>query len=307
MSKPEDLAKISILKLDLPFAINLADGPYLIKMDDIGTRVTINRENVSKKHGVPDNVTIPDNTYLHGDRWGKIHYSRIIIEVAHSIYIRPNPLLIDSLVSLSVEIINRILDICRAVLREHYPRLARSDITSYEMFYVDLQNQTRSSGFGMFSDNILSSGGAEMPNSEQLSQIKTYLERGIKFHPYYELLLNAYDKYYYGDYKIAVVEANSAFEVFIDYFLNLKYTDLGKSESQIINILQTGFKNLLKIHIKVVTGFDFETSPYYGKWENLSYKLRNDIVHEGKNTSAEASRLALETISEIIEFIRSKA
>lgn len=120
-----------------------------------------------------------------------------------------------------------------------------------------------------------------------------------------QLLFNAYDYHFYGDYRLAVIEAGTAFEIFIENFVKDLYSKLGKNESSIDNILEAGLINLLECHIKILTNHDFLSNPRYLNWKEFFYEVRNDIVHRGKCVSQESSKVAVETCADAIEFLLS--
>jgi hypothetical protein len=78
-------------------------------------------------------------------------------------------------------------------------------------------------------------------------------------------------------------------------------------QHKINNILDnTSFKNLLQHHIKKITGYVFdESSNEYNKWNNYSYKLRNDVVHRGKKVSDVDSFNSITTVADTIKFLIS--
>lgn len=66
---------------------------------------------------------------------------------------------------------------------------------------------------------------------------------------------------------------------------------LGKDGKKISDILEAGLANLLKDHIKIVTRIDFHSSTQYKEWEKNAYRVRNDVIHRGKNGSAQESKI----------------
>ena len=80
---------------------------------------------------------------------------------------------------------------------------------------------------------------------------------------------------------------------------------MGKDDKKISDIFEAGLANLLKDHIKIVIGIDFHSSTQHKEWEKNAYRVRNDVIHRGKNVSAQESKITLETNASTIKYIFS--
>src|SRR5712692_9813982 len=97
----------------------------------------------------------------------------------------------------------------------------------------------------------IGTGGAYQPIPQEVSKIKTILSTNAKLPLWQKLLFDAYDKHFYREYRSAVVEAGTAFEVFLYDFILKGYARLGKTEQEIEDIFKSGFKNLLFDHVRI--------------------------------------------------------
>jgi hypothetical protein len=152
-----EIIKNSIIKFDLPFMINLPDDNYTVTFNEVSAIVTLIR--AKQKKGAPNGISFPGDSYILGDRWGRFNYSKLVVQFTHLIYIRTHVLLPNYLQELSVKTINRILDVCRGIKGDHYERINRLDIFSYNINYIDVKgNLLPESVFGLVNDNIVATG-----------------------------------------------------------------------------------------------------------------------------------------------------
>lgn len=301
------LIKASLIRFDLPFMINLPNSGYDISLDDIKATVTIERTNSSRNMpGLNNGVFLPNTTSVLGDRWGRLNYSKIRITFHHDVFIRVSPLLPYFLLPRAVKAINRIFSVCRGIKGDHYIRISEQDIFSYDIFYFGLDGvQIDESVHVPFGSSVLSMGGASNPTNQELIEIEKILATNVQLPVFQELLLDAWDYNFYGNYRAAAIEANTAFEVFIDDFIWNGYLQKGKTEKEIEKILEAGFMNLLCHHIKKLTGHDFTSTQEFNIWKTDAYKIRNDTIHKGKKVSENESSKAITTVADTIKFILS--
>lgn len=308
-SKSSDLVRKSVIEFDLPFLVNLPDDVYPVKYDDLDTEISLRRfTTTSPGRGYHPDVAFAPDANIEGDRWGRLSYTRVKIVMNFHIYIRFHILIHVYLLQKSVELVQRILDVCRIVTGDHYiHNLTRADIMSYNIVHINVDgNELPGALTGFFGGGgILATGGADTIHADKLNSVKNILEKDVKIPLEQELLSHARDYYFYGSYKVAVVEAETAFEAFVHAFIAKHYRLRQKPESDIKNILEkTGFKNLLNDHIRILTNFNFSISTQYTSWIENTYELRNKIVHQGKkDVTAEESLKAITTAEGTISFL----
>ncbi len=125
----------------------------------------------------------------------------------------------------------------------------------------------------------------------------------------YEVLLNsaqaAHDE---GDYKIAVILAQTSLEIFTESVLAALY------RKRDIMYLKPEFEHLLinynlanaKVSSLYMTlsGDDINQAPFWSAVQQ-HIVLRNDLVHEGRDATPEESSRSLQAIGSLIEHVTS--
>ena len=299
-----NLVKYSTIQFEMPFAIDLPDDNYSIYYDKIYAHINIRRNTVTDKLRIPNDVRIAETMFIIGDKWGKFNTTIITIRFYHYIYIKWHVLLRDFLILLSVKLINRLLDICRDVKGDYYIRITPSDIYSYTISHINLLGQeVGGGGFSMGGNNTTTFGVTV--KKEHLDLIKKLLQTDSKLPLFQELLFNAWDYYFYGNYKLSVIESETAFEVFIKHLVYKKYKECGKPDLYINKVLERSFKNILIDHIPSIINYNFYNSKEYTKWNENVYEIRNEIIHEGKDVSSDMAKISVETVPDTIRFILS--
>lgn len=307
MSKDDRLVKASVMVFDLPFILNLPDGQYTVNLEDAISTVHLKRNNSPvNMPGLPRGVQFAPNSIVLGDRWGKFSYTKVQVVFHHLVFIVPSPLFPYYLLSKAIDIMNRLFSVCRGVRGDHYIRITSNDIFSYKISYIDPDGKQKNDMVSApFGSNTISFGGASDPTNEQLVKIRKILSTNAHLPLFQELILDAWDYHFYGNYRAAVIETGTAFEVFIQNFIWKEYLQRGKTEEEIEKILEAGLMNLLRNHIKNITGHDFASTQEFSNWETNAYKIRNETVHKGKKISENESTKAITMVSETIKFILS--
>lgn len=113
----------------------------------------------------------------------------------------------------------------------------------------------------------------------------------IKNHPLKQatLFFRKGERFFFNyDFNSSIVNNQTGFEVFIVLFVK-KYYEITKikNETQIINVLVSGFKNIFKDHfLKTLYNISSDQNEEIEEIEKYyleeCYKLRNEIVHAGK-------------------------
>jgi len=121
------------------------------------------------------------------------------------------------------------------------------------------------------------------------------------------LYLNARREALFENYRIAVVEAETAFETLVDRAITEHYRRQGRSGSDIENILRAGLKNLIEHHLSKCCKEAFEGTPQHTAWETDLYNLRNSVVHNGASVEDEQCQQALAAAEQAIKWIEDRA
>jgi len=301
------LIKVSKVICELPLGINLPDGSYPVNTDTDSVVIVLTRIKKETPVGIPKGVKIADGVVIKGDRWGRLFHTGVTI-----IYNHDNPKPYDVMLEFelrkkSIDIINKLLKIYCIVTTDPIPHLSESDLFSEQFKHYDA-DENEVPGMVM----AIGTGGATIRfgpsadvNPEHLVRIKNLLDKNYQISIEDELLINAKNEWFYDNFRIAVIEAETAFEVFIDEYIAKKYREKGISTLKIENILKAGLENLLEDHVKKLSGYDFKNSNEYQEWKEKAYSIRNGIVHDGKSTNKPEAWNAIQSVSKTIHFIRT--
>lgn len=287
--------------------INLPDDAYDVVNDDYSATVYIKRNRSPRDMpGLPAGVRFPDDAYIYGDRLGRFNYTKVRIIFHHDVYIKPSINFQDVLFFRSVDLINRILSVCGGLKGDHYVRIIDSDILSHNLMYYNPQGEVVPLGASAIGGQmVIGTGGANEPFQEQVLKIKNVLSNNAQLPLWQSLLFDAWDNHFYRNYRSAVIDSGTAFEVFIYGYIRNGYLRLGKTDEEIENILEAGFKNLLRNHIRILTDTDFANTNEYNVWENSVYEKRNEVVHRGGTASDVDSAETVTKVAETIRYINS--
>lgn len=307
MSDFSSLVRTSVIMFDLPFMINLPDDAYEIKTDDTSVTIYLNRtRSPPDMPGLPRGVQFPPDAYVKGDKLGRFNYTKIKIAFHYEIFIKPGIIYQDYLLAKSVDIVNNILEVCRGVKGDHYIRINDSDIFSHELTYLNPEGKVIPGGASAIGGQIeIGMGGSYEPTQKEVSTIKTILSTNTILPLFQSLLFDAYDSHFYRNYRTAIVELGTAFEVFIYGFIRTGYLRLGKTRQEIENIVKAPFKNLLCDHIRILTGNELCNTNEYKAWNTLAYEKRNEIVHRGGTATDVDSSKAADVVMDIIRLIQT--
>ncbi len=102
------------------------------------------------------------------------------------------------------------------------------------------------------------------------------------------------------NYRLAVVEAETAFETLVDQTVSQYYKDQGLSGADIENKLKAKLWKLIREHIPQACGQHFEGTAECAAWESDLYRLRNHVVHDGASVSADEAHKALEAAGQAL-------
>jgi hypothetical protein len=119
------------------------------------------------------------------------------------------------------------------------------------------------------------------------------------------LLLNARREALLENYRLAVVEAETAFEALVDQAVSQYYRSKGSSPDEIGKKLEAGLKNLIRDHLPRVCGGKFEGTKAHQTWQRDLYGLRNDVVHNGARAGREQAEKAIEAADKALRWVET--
>jgi len=199
------------------------------------------------------------------------------------------------------EIVNRILDIYRFVTNEnHIERL--SDINIRDIYFVD-----HNIGFNFLKmGSGIESAIVNRPKTE-IDAIRKTLKDGSPC-PIYELLfLNAEASYHKRMFTLAVVESFQALEIFLENFLISKLNCV-LSEKEVDEKLGKTWrtKERLKTLLpEVGVKPPLEDRGLWDHWCTMYDKIRNEVIHKGKEIGATETRKTIDLNKEMVNWIKN--
>ena len=224
-----------------------------------------------------DYVGESKNVEMQGDRLGRVSFSKMSIEF-------PKLLLDETEIKdATLRVVNRIIDVYRYTTNEFFlERIPRNELRPLQIM-AKLDN-------GQLDSNVIQyepqGSGVTLARFAGISSEAQKIFQSSEELPVHSILiLNARRERYFENYRLAIVEAETAFEVYVDTILVSHYRREGLSEAEITSKLEAGFKNLLKDHIPKVCREDFVGTTEHSDWKNKAYLRRNAVVHDGASAN----------------------
>ena len=206
----------------------------------------------------------------------------------------------------ALQYLNRLVRVYRFVTAEYYiPKLSIEDVDSY--FGVALADTAPTRPkmqwlpMGRGGPNV-----SLLPDKPllQLGEIREMLLSEDPIPDEEELLMSARSLLDSGSPRLAVLEAQTAFEVVVDRLVATYYHNLSYADAKIQAILGCGFKNLLDHHLSPkIKPFD-EGMPVRHRYWTKAYIPRCDLAHgdETEITSEDAEQ-AIRSVEEALEYL----
>jgi hypothetical protein len=160
-----------------------------------------------------------------------------------------------------------------------------------------------------FSSQVLYSmdcicGKRQDISEEQLQNIYSRLKSNQLVPVVDELLVAANDHFNKGNYRLAIIEIETAFEVAIGEVVRKYYIERGKTQEEVTKIFKAGFGNILLTHYPNCPGAKPFTkgSSEYKDWY-WAYEKRNLVVHRGGNISEEEAFKAFSIFDKTFKYL----
>lgn len=302
----------------LPFCLYLPNDHYEVRMPALneGRPALIQLDKRSRTPEARFALLPPGRGEMWRDRWGRYRYSTAVVYMPYSdaadgdlkkmLEFFPE----GAYLSYALDYVNRLLRVYRFVTADYYiPTLAMEDVDLYFGVAIADTGATRlravwtPKGRGEPGVNLLPDKTAE-----QVGEIKEMLRTGGPVPAAEELLMSARDLLDTASARLAVLEAQTAFELVVNRLVAQHYRDDGYSERQIEDkLLRCGFKNLLRDHLSAkVKPFDAGMPVHDNYWAE-TYVPRNGLVHGTRThiTEAEAER-AVRRVEEALEYLTGR-
>ena len=207
----------------------------------------------------------------------------------------------DDLVNQAHRVLNRLLDVYRVTTGEFYvDTLPKAELRTLEVHTVTDQGAMSpvATHIERFGHALSIARSAPIP-----PEALAFFADGAELPMHRVLFLNARREQILENYRLSVVEAETAFEVMVDEVVSRYYRTRGHTNVEITNQLKAGLQNLLKGHIPRCCGQPFVDTEVHNAWNTDLYMLRNSVVHDGASVKAEQAAKALDAGNKALEWL----
>lgn len=239
------------------------------------------------------------------DRHGRVAYSAIEIEF---------PEHVDDVIlvrGMALYAINRLLQTYRLdLMQSHWQEAYVEPLSDVDLFGVTIRTRLDDGTWDntfQFGEQL--GGGLQLARiAEPSEDARTALITGQEPPISFALVVEARRHFIYGNYRMAVVEANTAVESIVLQAIGEYYRHIGRPEEQISNVLEAGLKNLMEHHLALACGeTPFHGSELHEQWLDRAYDLRNRVVHRGASAQQDESFEAIRACQRAVYWIASHA
>jgi hypothetical protein len=202
-------------------------------------------------------------------------------------------------------VINRVLSVYRYTTEEfHVDTIPTNELRDYTVRTLNAD--------GTFDNRAsMVTGGPtgwliHVPPEPLPNEAQQLLRAGTELPVPKVLYLNAKREEFFENYRMAVVEAETAFEALVDQVVATYYTSRGEPRNAVERKLETSVVNLIQHHIPRCCGAQFEGTTEHSAWHNDLYRLRKDVVHDGAPVNAVQAEKALEAADKAMKWIETR-
>ena len=295
------------VRVAFPYPLIWDRGELEISVEDKPFQVIFER----RYHEAPDkrpptgSIMSAPHQELPYDRLGRIAYTHV--EIYFPMYVENDLTDREALWNWVHTIINRLLSVYRYSMEEFYiDTLPKNELNIQAITTIDEHGRMSETliGFQAASSSRWLKSARTRPIPDEARRI---LRDGTELPISKMLFLNAKREHLLENYRIAVVEAETAFEALIDQVIAQYYRGQGLSTAEIENKLRAGLTNLIAHHIPRCCGAAFESTSEHTAWQTDLYELRNSVVHDGASVSAEQASQALDAAERAMAWIEVRA
>jgi hypothetical protein len=297
----------TVVRMTFPYPLIWDRGELEIRVEDKSFQVVFER----RYHEAPDKrpptgsiISAPHHE-LPYDRLGRVAYTQV--EIYFPMYVQDDLTDREELWNWVHTIINRLLSVYRYSMEEFYIDTVPKDELNIETITTINEHGRLSEtriGFQAASSDRWLTRARTRPIPDEARRI---LRDGTELPISKVLFLYAKREHLLENYRIAVVEAETAFETLIDQVIAQYYRGQGLSTAEIENKLRAGLTNLIAHHIPRCCGAAFESTSEHAAWQTDLYELRNSVVHDGASVSAEQASQALDAAERAMRWIELRA
>ena len=285
----------AVLSTEIPYPLIWGKGGWLpIRVDGQDYEIAFERAWRSGSN----------NVEMKYDRLGRLSYTKIAVRFPNVSTVEH----VEELKRIAHKAVNRLLDVYRVSTKEYHV----GHIPIHELGLIDVSHgvlTVEDDGTIVEQHSVQFDSGlgitlATVARLDSQSILDLAYERPPSVVDV--LVLNARRSVLFEEYRIAVIEAETAFEVGLGrvltrYYLSQTtrsaegYVVPAYSEEKVNELLDAGLKNLLRDHLPKAKGEQFIGTDTHDRWEQNLYVLRNDVVHKGRQVQPDEAKRALES------------
>ena len=291
----------TVFSVEIPYPLMWGKAGWLpIKVEGKSYEVTFERAWRPDNHGIE----------MKYDRLGRVSYTKIAVRFPYA----TTPDDSEKLRRVSHKVINRLLDVYRCATKEsHVGHVPIQELGPSNMSHGSYDFEDKGGVRELNSFRFDMGSGLTLARTQELdgnSMLDLAYERAL---PVVDLLvLNARRSLLFEEYRIAVIEAETSFEVGIDRILTRFYlSQTTKSvEGYVVpahsredvyrRLSHAGVKKLIDNHLPTALGRKFNGTDEHVRWEKDLYDLRNAVIHDGKQVRENEAERALEAAEDAL-------
>ena len=321
-----------VVSLTIPYAIHLPNDNYEIEI--VHSSQTSFRKHIVQviiesrwRELDPRRTVVLGKRYeKHADRQGAYRYTYAWVYIPvgsskpniHHSYeitwerIRPQAQFFSQI---ALTAINKLLEVYRYCSKECHivPLVGHKALADFDVAFLFnelpadwAESRFRTVTFPMFSLQHLTSAVDPVPD-EVINTIRNLLLSQSNVPAHDKLLLNAYDLLDQTNYRLAVIEAETAFETAIQHFVFESYNGRKEETARLRKINQ--FTNLLRnalfqsLVVSRNKTFEKGTNPF-DEWHKKVWDIRNHLVHGIQPTISYSKALtAITTVEKTLKYL----
>ena len=302
----------------LPFCLYLPYDHYELAITHLneGRPALIELDKRGRDLEIAFRMLPPGRGEMWRDARGKFRYSAAVVWMPYTneTSLDPGHLMRsipkDLFRSFALQYLNRLIRVYRFVTADYYiPALSLEDVGDY--FGIGLADtasrrpkiEWRPMGRMEPDVNLL----PDKPPS-QLCKIRDMLRSEAPIPDEEELLMSARALLDSGSPRLAVLDAQTAFEVVVDRLVATHYRGLRYTNEKIQAILDCGFKNLVKHHLSPHIRRFEQGMPVHDDYWAKSYKPRCKLAHgERTEITDDEAEQAIRCVEEALEYLIGRA
>src|SRR3990172_3839358 len=290
----------TVIQTAIPYPLIWREGELVVRLGNELFSVQFHRQYgrpPGQESGVPSAIA-SNNVELRYDRLARVAHTAL--QILLPTYVEDHR----ELVAIIHRLVNRIIEVYRLATGEFYlDTIPKHELWPYLTRTVDEEGMlspeiTYSKDFGY---GVTLARFASVPDDA-----RQLLLSGSEVPIPSILFLNARREELFENFRLAVVEAETAFETLVENIVARYYRKAGLSEPDIDAKLNAGLKNLLKDHIPSCCGEVFVGTQEHTDWETDLYDLRNAVVHSGASADADKAARALAAAERALDWLSKR-